>query len=855
MMRRTCCTLAILSVFASSACWTLGYEVGEAVEVREGDTWSPAKIVTKEGRRYKIRYEGGTDEEWVASDRLRDAGGASDNGVSAPDSVLPTAPETDAGEKAAWRMGDKAEVKRGREWRPAIVMKSENGWFLVLYSPGGFNEWVEPYRMRTPGSTQDIVGLAPMHPEVKGEMPAPKEPPKEGPALVGGGASSTTHFPDWREPGMRDRVMFGFGERVEYGRYMEKRDGRVRVLLDNGRDQWVNELDVRMAGSRLNVKVGDRVLCHDWDWKTGSVVLREGDRARIKLDDGGEKWKTLDELRPPPSNDVDISSPQAMRRLPFYREANVATARKLSLMVQRGGAAFSPDAAKVNADTTSLRSATVRGAAGNAYPRAIIASHSESGVVAVAAQVDNQDAVVIDRFDARTGRSLSSVKIEPQKDMRICDISPNGMMALFRKQGGRHDQIEIWSIDGAPVRGLLMFPYGMDQHDRDVRFAAFVGDNRILTTGGKDELELWDTITGRAIYVTTCRRDAEPAISAGGKYIALTTGQEALVIEAATGSARIELPKSMARANRFAFSPSGCELVACDARTVWVFDLVKGELAREFTLPGSITCRQIASPADGYALINESILLSLQRRTPVWKYEKPGRTAVAVLPHGQMAFAVDGTGRMPASLTAETIPHPAALKTLEASPTPLAVLQPGGKISFDLRVNCSAEERQKITQYVERHFADRQIEIAQGQSVRLVMTVENGERQSREFRLRGFLTQEVYYTPKISRIRIESKGKTLWETSSVVGDPGGFLSVKPGQSLQDAVNELGRHPDLKIFSTAPLPVYLVQPSNPMVLGVSEPGDRGFVDKKAEPEPETPANERPRRETVRDDLTA
>src|SRR3954470_8049570 len=48
-------------------------EEGQKVEVREGDTWSAATIVKKEGRRYQIRYEGGTEEEWVNADRLRPA--------------------------------------------------------------------------------------------------------------------------------------------------------------------------------------------------------------------------------------------------------------------------------------------------------------------------------------------------------------------------------------------------------------------------------------------------------------------------------------------------------------------------------------------------------------------------------------------------------------------------------------------------------------------------------------------------------------------------------------------------------------------------------------------------------------
>ena len=46
--------------------------VGSTVEVREGDTWSKAKVLGVEGTRTHIQYDDGTDE-WVVRDRLRSA--------------------------------------------------------------------------------------------------------------------------------------------------------------------------------------------------------------------------------------------------------------------------------------------------------------------------------------------------------------------------------------------------------------------------------------------------------------------------------------------------------------------------------------------------------------------------------------------------------------------------------------------------------------------------------------------------------------------------------------------------------------------------------------------------------------
>ncbi len=48
---------------------------GQKIEVREGDSWSAASIVKKEGRKYLVHYDGAeaTADEWVTPDRIRAA--------------------------------------------------------------------------------------------------------------------------------------------------------------------------------------------------------------------------------------------------------------------------------------------------------------------------------------------------------------------------------------------------------------------------------------------------------------------------------------------------------------------------------------------------------------------------------------------------------------------------------------------------------------------------------------------------------------------------------------------------------------------------------------------------------------
>lgn len=58
---------------------------GSAVEVREGNVWSKATYVRKEGRKLQVRYEDGT-EDWILPDRMRlpSAGGAAGADAARP---------------------------------------------------------------------------------------------------------------------------------------------------------------------------------------------------------------------------------------------------------------------------------------------------------------------------------------------------------------------------------------------------------------------------------------------------------------------------------------------------------------------------------------------------------------------------------------------------------------------------------------------------------------------------------------------------------------------------------------------------------------------------------------------------
>lgn len=154
------------SLHAQSA---TNYEPGQTVEVREGDTWSKASVAAREGRRYQIKYDDGT-QEWVTADRLRVASAA-----AAGPSTKPAAPKP-----IAWKNGDEVEVKWGGLWSKARIVNRRGEWLMVEYAQGKWIEWVEPWRIRKVGSTEDVPYASP-NPHIKKSDPPPREKPGAAP--------------------------------------------------------------------------------------------------------------------------------------------------------------------------------------------------------------------------------------------------------------------------------------------------------------------------------------------------------------------------------------------------------------------------------------------------------------------------------------------------------------------------------------------------------------------------------------------------------------------------------------------------------------------------------------------------
>lgn len=102
------CAAAAITIAAAPVLMAAEFHTNEKVEVREGDSWSHATVLKKEGRKYFIHYadSSSSDDEWVWESRMRLSGTGGDGPgaaatPSAASDVSPAAAATPAAPPAA----------------------------------------------------------------------------------------------------------------------------------------------------------------------------------------------------------------------------------------------------------------------------------------------------------------------------------------------------------------------------------------------------------------------------------------------------------------------------------------------------------------------------------------------------------------------------------------------------------------------------------------------------------------------------------------------------------------------------------------------------------------------------------
>ncbi|MBT4864263.1 MAG: hypothetical protein HON53_03965 [Planctomycetaceae bacterium] len=446
-----------------------------------------------------------------------------------------------------------------------------------------------------------------------------------------------------------------------------------------------------------------------------------------------------------------------------------------------------------------------------------------------------EDKAVVECFDLTTSTKMADFEIN--FGCEALSVSPEGTHLLTREKGGQ-GRLDIWSIpDGKHVAGWR--PYRAESSDKSkVTAATFIDATHVMTLSAGLKLTVWEVPAARALYtienfnqrgavksweysVARSQRGISdllsgagksdesetvqellnpglPAVSPGGKYLAVLQGDQLALLDSVTGGI-VGVLAVKGGLGAAAFHPSGERLAVTLKRpsggwfTSW--NLNDGKVEHEFPLPTLGTWLHWCD--DSRLLLDNSKLIDTDHEMIVWSYQSPNAIHAAQSPDGRhTALMQQSAQSKQLSLAAIKLPDAAAAAKLAGTVSkPALVLEPGKKVTLQFNLTAKPPKNTSfetdVKDRMEKYFTAAGIAVAGSQPLVVVISTSNKSTgKSMEFRTLGSTgvgTAPTVIQEKlvVCRIAVQRGSKVLWNHESTFNNVKfGLTSIKPGETIQ-----------------------------------------------------------------------
>lgn len=368
-----------------------------------------------------------------------------------------------------------------------------------------------------------------------------------------------------------------------------------------------------------------------------------------------------------------------------------------------------------------------------------------------------------------------------------------------------------------------MFPKDENKADY-VRFRRILANQVVVVVYG-GQVHAFDYGTKREIWTAPSQMFNEPAITPGGRYAAVAADQQCAILETKSGKQLGSIPLKVTGPVALGFSPDGLRLALAHGTQVRVVDVTTGveQLLHEANVDLGGMGKPVMWLDDQFVLLPTGVMLDVNRNLIVWKYriDQDAMEYADLGDHALLMFK----GRNAASVV--RLPHDAARQAAGRDTSGITAVRAGDPVSIAANGSGPGVSAGDLRNWLTDVVSKAGYQASSSTPTEVVGSVSRGKTKTESYRIigRGFATEEVTYTPYISKVEIRQNGKTLWQRSTQSGLP---FMIPDGKTLQEVARENER-PNAKFFQNIKLPQQVLKPEFQSGFGSSRVSAMGIVD--------------------------
>jgi len=388
---------------------------------------------------------------------------------------------------------------------------------------------------------------------------------------------------------------------------------------------------------------------------------------------------------------------------------------------------------------------------------------------------------------------------------------------------GNQDRLEVWRLGDSSITKLLRWtPYDDGRGpERDVKWARYVGKDRLVTVSSGGKLAVWDAATAEPVACLPIARNCRPALSPDRRHLAFVADDQVGVLDLRSLDVVAMTPfpkKQPVFGTALAFTPKGTRLACLVGENVLVFDTTTGALYREISLVGSgvHALEDVLCPNEEDVFVGNSLLIDMDTQARLWSYR--GQESVRMLDGACWFSATKGDSN---ALFRTVLPQPEAVEKIQkALESPdLFALKPGATVKINAEAIEDPGEREKIVSAFTKQLQANGFQVGSDAAVEVVALTEKGRRREIGYRsIPGPRVRVYTFQEYVSRVKILCNGRKAWEV---------WCTNVPGvvDSRDETMEEYlhrHEHPNYDWFAKVELPKLVQKPSaNGGAIGTSQ----------------------------------